>query len=66
MVLNPGVEGNEELKQKLIAHCREYIAAYAVPKLFEFIDELPHTKVGKIAYKELEEYDRKMREEGSN
>lgn len=66
VVLNPGVEGNEELKQKLIAHCREYIAAYAVPKLFEFIDELPHTKVGKIAYKELEEYDRKMREEGSN
>ena len=54
------------MKQKLIAHCREYIAAYAVPKLFEFIDELPHTKVGKIAYKELEEYDRKMREEGSN
>lgn len=62
VVLKPGVEGTEELKQKLIAHCRDYVAAYAVPKLFEFIDKLPYTKVGKVAYKELEEYDRKKRE----
>ena len=63
VVLEPGIEGTEELKQKLITHCREYIAAYGVPKLFEFIDALPRTKVGKIAYTELEEYDRKKREE---
>ncbi len=62
VVLKPGVEGTEELKQKLITHCRDYVAAYAVPKLFEFIDKLPYTKVGKVAYKELEEYDRKKRE----
>ena len=66
VVLKPGVEGTEELKQKLITHCRDYVAAYAVPKLFEFIDKLPYTKVGKVAYKELEDYDKKKREEGSN
>ena len=62
VVLNPGYVGDDKLKEELIAHCREYIAAYAVPKLFEFIDEMPMTKVGKIAYTELEKMDREQRE----
>lgn len=60
-VLNDGYEGTEELKQELIEHCREYIAGYAVPKLFEFIDEMPMTKVGKIAYTELEKLEESRR-----
>ena len=62
VVLNPGYVGDEKLKQDLIAHCRDYVAAYAVPKLFEFIDDMPMTKVGKIAYTVLEQMDKEKRE----
>ncbi len=61
-VLNPGYVGDDKLKQELIEHCREYVAAYAVPKLFEFIDEMPMTKVGKIAYTVLEQKEKEERE----
>ncbi len=62
VTLEKGIVGDEELKKRMIAHCREYVAAYAVPKLFEFIDEMPRTKVGKISYRDVEELDRKKRE----
>ncbi len=62
VALEKGMTGDDELKKRIIAHCREYVAAYAVPKLFEFVDELPRTKIGKIAYREVEEIDRKKRE----
>jgi long-chain acyl-CoA synthetase len=32
----------------MIAHCREQLTGYKVPKLVEFRDELPKTNVGKI------------------
>ena len=34
-------------------HCREHLAAYKVPKLVEFRDELPKTPVGKILRRAL-------------
>ena len=37
----------------VIAHCREYLTAYKVPKIVEFRDELPKTNVGKILRREL-------------
>jgi long-chain acyl-CoA synthetase len=37
----------------VIAHCREHLAAYKVPKIVEFRDELPKTNVGKILRREL-------------
>ena len=33
--------------------CREKLAAYKVPRLIEFIDELPKSTVGKILRKDL-------------
>ncbi len=62
LVLEDGVVGDEKFLEGLKAHCKEYIAGYAVPKLFDFLDEMPMTKVGKIAYTEVEEIDRKKRE----
>ena len=35
------------------AHCRESLAAYKVPKVVQFYDELPKTNVGKILRREL-------------
>ena len=37
----------------VIAHCRERLTGYKVPKIVEFRDELPKTNVGKILRREL-------------
>ncbi len=34
--------------EDIIAHCREHLTGYKVPKLVEFRDELPKSNVGKI------------------
>ncbi len=39
--------------QALIAHCRENLTGYKIPKLVEFRDELPKTNVGKILRRAL-------------
>jgi long-chain acyl-CoA synthetase len=39
--------------QELIAHCKERLTGYKVPKLVEFRTELPKTNVGKILRREL-------------
>jgi len=41
--------------KQIIAHCREQLTAYKVPKLIEFRDELPKTNVGKILRRSLRE-----------
>jgi len=40
---------------QIIAHCQESLAAYKVPKVVEFRDELPKTNVGKILRRALRE-----------
>ena len=40
-------------EESVIAHCREYLTGYKVPKIVEFRDELPKTNVGKILRREL-------------
>ena len=61
IVLEEGVVGDEKLVKHLIAYGRENFAKFAVPKEFEFIDKLPRTKVGKVAYRELEELEASRR-----
>jgi long-chain acyl-CoA synthetase len=41
--------------EQVIAHCREHLTAYKVPKIVEFFDELPKTNVGKILRRSLKE-----------
>ena len=55
VVLRPGVEHSDEVRDELMAHCRKNIAKYAMPYEIEFRDELPKTLVGKVAYRVLEE-----------
>ena len=54
VVLRPGVEGTEEIKASILAHCKKNIAKYAVPYDIEFRPELPKTLVGKVNYRVLE------------
>ena len=55
VALMDGVEGSEELKEKILAELRKHIAAYALPREIIFRRELPKTLVGKVAYRLLEE-----------
>ena len=45
--------------EQIIAHCREHLTAYKIPKLVEFFNELPKTNVGKILRRALKEQAKK-------
>lgn len=50
VVLKEGETGTEE---EFIAYCKDKLAAYKLPTVIEFRDELPKTNVGKILKKDL-------------
>jgi len=52
VVTKPGETLTEEA---VISFCREKLAAYKVPKLVEFMDELPKSTVGKVIRRKLRE-----------
>ena len=62
VMLKPGIEPAQEVKEELLAYCRKYIAKYAMPYDIEFRKELPKTLVGKVAYRVLEEEEMKKRD----
>ena len=55
VVLRPGVEPTDEVRQELMDYCRQRIAKYAMPYEIEFREDLPKTLVGQVAYRVLEE-----------
>ncbi|HEX9492822.1 MAG TPA: acyl-CoA synthetase, partial [Thermoanaerobaculia bacterium] len=48
IILKPGQTPSEDLKKKIIDHCREHIAIYKLPRILEFVTELPRTLQGKL------------------
>jgi len=48
-------EGQELTEDDVVKYCKENLAAYKVPKLIEFIDELPKSAVGKILRRKLKD-----------
>lgn len=46
--------------EQVIAHCREHLTAYKVPKIVEFCDDLPKTNVGKILRRALKDREIEM------
>ena len=48
-------EGQDLAEDEVVAYCKENLAAYKVPKIFEFIDELPKSAVGKILRRKLKD-----------
>ena len=69
VVLVPGVDGTKELSNKIFHYCRKHLAPYKVPRLIEFVTELPKTISGKIRRIELraaEEQKKAMKEKRDN
>jgi len=52
IVVNPGESLTEE---EVAAYCKDNLAVYKVPKIIEFIDELPKSAVGKILRRKLKD-----------
>lgn len=50
VVLEPGTHPEPE---ELIAHCRERLAGYKVPKRLRFVDALPKTPTGKLLRRQI-------------
>ncbi len=55
VVLKQGYTASDELKQEIIAYCREQMAEYKRPRWIEFVPELPKTATGKIQRFKLRE-----------
>jgi len=53
IVLKPGVEKSDAEKEKILQYLRDEVAPYKVPKVIEFMDELPTSGVGKVLKREL-------------
>ena len=60
VVVKPGETLTEE---EVVAHCKERLASYKVPRLVEFRNELPKTMVGKVLRKELRAEELRKRKE---
>ena len=48
-------EGETLTEEEVTRYCKENLAAYKVPKIIEFIDELPKSAVGKVLRRKLKE-----------
>ena len=62
LALKPGAQLHES---ELIAWCRERMAAYKVPRHVRFLDQLPKSTTGKIAWRALQEAERRALTEGA-
>lgn len=56
-------KGRTISEEELDAFCRKHLAAYKVPRLYEFREELPKTMVGKVLRRVLVEEEKKKFEE---
>jgi long-chain acyl-CoA synthetase len=53
IVLRPGIEKGQAEKEKILQFLKENVAPYKVPRVIEFMDQLPTSGVGKILKREI-------------
>ncbi len=53
IVLKDDSQDPVEMKSEIVRYCREQLTAYKVPKVIEFMTQLPKSTVGKILRREL-------------
>jgi len=58
IMLKDGYKKSEELTRDIFKSCESRLMTYSRPRYIEFIDKMPMTRVGKIAFRELEEIER--------
>lgn len=61
IVLKEGIKPSYGIKKSIKEHCQKNLAKYSLPYEYEFKTELPKTKVGKVAYLELEKENKERR-----
>ena len=59
IVLKDGVELTGKIKKEIIELCKKNVSIYSLPKEYEYRSSLPKTKVGKVAFTELEKENQK-------
>ncbi|RWZ59834.1 long-chain-fatty-acid--CoA ligase [Halobacillus fulvus] len=59
-------QGSDITEDELNEYCRKNMAAYKVPRIYEFRDELPKTAVGKILRRKLVEEEKQKLEESES
>jgi long-chain acyl-CoA synthetase len=57
-------EGENLTEQEIVAYCKQKLAAYKVPKQFEFVEDLPKSTIGKILRRELREMEERRATQG--
>jgi long-chain acyl-CoA synthetase len=62
IMLKDGYKESDELKQDILKSCESHLMTYSRPRYIEFIEKMPMTHVGKIAFRELEERERSKRQ----
>lgn len=53
VILKPGIAASDETRQSILAHCKQNLAGYKVPKILEFRQTLPKSLIGKTLRREL-------------
>lgn len=64
VVLKPGYKPSRELALELFQHCRKILARYKVPRIIEFVEDLPKTISGKIRRVELRALEEEKKKRG--
>lgn len=54
VVLKPGIKPSKRLEREIRELLERNVPIYALPAAYEFRDKLPTTKIGKVAFRELE------------
>jgi long-chain acyl-CoA synthetase len=63
VTLNEGYAPTTALGKELIDYCRQHLIPHSCPRRIEFLPELPMTRVGKVAFRVLQERETAKRSE---
>ena len=61
IVLKPGYKPGKRIEREIRELLERNVPVYALPASYEFRDKLPQTKIGKVAFRELEKQEKKAK-----
>jgi long-chain acyl-CoA synthetase len=63
IALKSGYKDTPKLREELLELCKKNLAAYSIPKEFEFRKSLPKTMIGKVDFRKLQQENAEARAE---